>query len=253
MRKIIAAALAALLALTLCASGVAEEAMAELRDLKKSAEDAIPEIKAPKPSETPVPGEPTPSPTPDMTVYETLQNGSRGDAVKLLQTKLIALGYLAGSADGVFGGKTEAAVKAFQQASGLPASGIADSETQRALYAVPMQTARVVFDPLKFAALNPGGAQFENARVELSGRVLQVLTDNRYADTAGVYTVMRVATRGICYDVVYVFGFRPADAAPIAEGDTVRVWGTTRGHILYQSVSGKYVDVPRVEMESMLR
>ena len=249
MRRIIAVLLAVLLALG--AAGLAEETdMAELRDLRKSAEDAIPEIKAPKPPQTPEPGEPTPSPTPDLTVYETLQKGSNGEAVRRLQAQLVALGYLQGSADGVYGGKTETAVQSFQRASGLPVTGIADSETQRRLYAAKAQVF-IAYDALKYDATNPEGSQFEGSRVEFTGVVLQVMTDDTYADTAGVYTVMRVATRGKCYDVVYVYGFRTAEATPIREGGTVRVQGVTRSHIIYQNVRGGYVDLPRVEAESI--
>ena len=52
-----------------------------------------------------------------------LKNGSRGELVKALQTKLNKQGYGAGSADGIFGRNTEKAVKAFQSASGLAADG----------------------------------------------------------------------------------------------------------------------------------
>ena len=41
----------------------------------------------------------------------------------LLQQKLIALGYLTGTADGAYGDATVAAVKAFQSANGLKADG----------------------------------------------------------------------------------------------------------------------------------
>ena len=46
-----------------------------------------------------------------------------------IQQKLINWGYLTGSADGVYGAKTEAAVKRFQQSNGLTADGIAGSAT----------------------------------------------------------------------------------------------------------------------------
>ena len=42
----------------------------------------------------------------------TLYNGCRGDDVRQLQQALIDLGFLKGSADGIFGSKTEAAVRA---------------------------------------------------------------------------------------------------------------------------------------------
>ena len=56
-------------------------------------------------------------------------------AVEKMQNRLVELGYLTGGADGDFGAKTASAVKAFQQAAGLTADGIATPETQVALYA----------------------------------------------------------------------------------------------------------------------
>ena len=64
-----------------------------------------------------------------------MQKGSKGDDVKELQQRLIDLGYLTGSADGDFGGKTETALKAFQAANGLEETGIATDADTAALYA----------------------------------------------------------------------------------------------------------------------
>ncbi len=70
--------------------------------------------------------------------YHVLSNGSSDGegvyAVYSLQQRLIQLGYLTGSADGKFGTGTEAAVRAFQAASGLEATGIATVETQELLF-----------------------------------------------------------------------------------------------------------------------
>ena len=65
----------------------------------------------------------------------TLRRGSSGEYVTLLQTKLIQRGYdLAPyGADGKFGPKTEAAVKAFQRDNGLTADGICGRNTWAAL------------------------------------------------------------------------------------------------------------------------
>lgn len=65
----------------------------------------------------------------------TLKPGDKGDAVKNLQARLIALGYLTGSADGEFGDNTRAAVRAFQTAAGLSSDGIAGPQTLAAVYA----------------------------------------------------------------------------------------------------------------------
>ena len=58
-----------------------------------------------------------------------LRRGSRGAAVQQLQQQLIKLGFLQGSADGIFGPQTEAAVRSFQKAYGLKQDGIAGPAT----------------------------------------------------------------------------------------------------------------------------
>ena len=79
----------------------------------------------------------TPTPAPTATPAPTLaplSRGSKGAEVEALQRRLNELGYSVGAVDGQFGGKTEAAVRAFQAAAGLSATGIADGATQALLY-----------------------------------------------------------------------------------------------------------------------
>ena len=66
--------------------------------------------------------------------YETLQKGMKDDAVKAMQERLIELGYLAGTADGVFGTDTAEAVYHFQKKNGLVRDSIAGEDTLRILY-----------------------------------------------------------------------------------------------------------------------
>jgi len=66
------------------------------------------------------------------TIY--LRLGSTGDQVKILQNRLIYLGYLAGTADGSFAETTEAGVVAFQELNGLTADGVAGPDTLERLY-----------------------------------------------------------------------------------------------------------------------
>ena len=54
---------------------------------------------------------------------EALKRGSRGDLVRQLQTRLRSWGYYSGTVDGVYGAKTESAVRAFQKRNGLTARG----------------------------------------------------------------------------------------------------------------------------------
>ena len=62
-----------------------------------------------------------------------LTRGSRGGAVKTSQSRLGALGFECGIADGIFGRKTVWAVKQFQKKRGLKASGLVDGATFDAL------------------------------------------------------------------------------------------------------------------------
>ena len=95
---------------------------------------------------------PTPTPTPEVQVTPsvTLRLGDTGDDVVLLQVRLMALGYLSGKADGVFGSATGAAVAAFQLRNGLTADGIAGAKTYKKLFsesAIPAQNTTVTTPP----------------------------------------------------------------------------------------------------------
>lgn len=65
----------------------------------------------------------------------TLKKGASGNITRLLQEKLISLGYNCGScgADGKFGADTKNAVIAYQKKSGLSADGIVGQNTWRKL------------------------------------------------------------------------------------------------------------------------
>lgn len=66
-------------------------------------------------------------------IVRKLKRGCSGADVKRLQELLNELGYDCGTADGIFGSKTEAAVKAFQKAHGLYVDGIVGAKTRDAL------------------------------------------------------------------------------------------------------------------------
>ncbi|MEZ7872156.1 MAG: peptidoglycan-binding domain-containing protein, partial [Eubacteriales bacterium] len=71
--------------------------------------------------------------------FTELSVGSRGDAVKALQQRLIALKLLPGKADGLYGQQTRQAVLSFQQhllknGYQVTADGRAGEDTQRLLY-----------------------------------------------------------------------------------------------------------------------
>ena len=66
--------------------------------------------------------------------YAILYQGNEGQIVSDLQTALIELGYLSGTADGKYGAKTAQAVAAFQQQNGLSTVSSADAATQGLLF-----------------------------------------------------------------------------------------------------------------------
>lgn len=81
----------------------------------------IPTVAVPK--EAPVVKEAVPIATPAKAALPTLKVGSKGAAVKSVQKKIGV------TADGSFGPKTQAALKAYQTKHGIPATGVVDAAT----------------------------------------------------------------------------------------------------------------------------
>ena len=66
--------------------------------------------------------------------YKELKKGSKGQAVRELQLRLIELGYMDGKADGSFGKKTIAAVRAFCSQNNLAVDNVATPDMQAKLF-----------------------------------------------------------------------------------------------------------------------
>lgn len=95
---------------------------------------APPQPSAPTPEPTPAqPPPPTPS-TPQAAPVSVLKEGGKGDRVKQLQVKLIALGLLKpGSDTGNFASHTRDAVRKFQSDRGLRVDGKVGPDTEKAI------------------------------------------------------------------------------------------------------------------------
>lgn len=115
-------------------SEVPEPLYPEAEKESEPVETAVP-AEAAEPIGTPVPtSEPTAAPEPTATpVPVHIEIGANGDEVLALQRRLIALGYLSGSADGAFGGQTQGAVQALQNAHGLEANGVVTEKEMAAI------------------------------------------------------------------------------------------------------------------------
>jgi cell wall-associated NlpC family hydrolase len=68
---------------------------------------------------------------------EDLELDDLGEKVRWLQRRLQLHGFDPGPADGMFGPRTEAAIRAFQAAHGLEVDGVAGPETKQALREQP--------------------------------------------------------------------------------------------------------------------
>ncbi len=71
--------------------------------------------------------------SPSVAYALTLKQGSSGERVKTMQTKLKRWGYYTGSVDGIFGAKTRSAVVLFQKKNKLTPDGIVGAKTLKAL------------------------------------------------------------------------------------------------------------------------
>lgn len=71
--------------------------------------------------------------TDDYVLTAVIKQGSQGELVKAVQTKLKRWGYYQGPVDGIYGSKTKAAVIYFQKKNGLSADGIVGKKTLAAL------------------------------------------------------------------------------------------------------------------------
>ena len=87
------------------------------------------------------------------------QRGAKGDEVSRIQDRLRALSFYRGPIDGNFGGGTESAVRAFQQARGLDVDGMVGRETWRALFdGAAIVAPAIVSESLAYRSLALTGA-----------------------------------------------------------------------------------------------
>jgi hypothetical protein len=147
-----------------------------------------------------------------------LARGSKGDAVRQFQEALVTLGYLDGGADGDFGGKTETAIMALQEALGLEQTGVADARLQ--MLALSMIQPKLVLE-------NQGNNEELLAAIaQKTGLDPQTISDNNlildYDDIAGTGflsdgTVITYANQAMGdidqYALTFQFGLRIQDQA----------------------------------------
>ncbi len=130
------------------------------------------------------------------TLNETVRQGDRGEQVSMIQERLIALNFLQGSVDGVFGPGTRQAVQSFQRSAGLTPDGVMGQKTWEAL-----------------AASRPG--QY----------IPVVVEDMHWRDVQRIFAVGDVVTledveTGLTWRVKRLYGSNHADIEPLTAADT---------------------------------
>lgn len=170
-----------------------------------------------------------------------LEVGSEGDDVQALQERLKELGYLDGSADGIYGNATAGAVSAFQIEAGIAETGAADEATQAALFADDAPRAQIYFD-LDYTQASRDPDAYEGTLIKFDGTIVQVME----SDTLIVF---RVATDGRYDDIVYCIYERPEDYTRFLEDDRVNIWGISTGVYTYTAVMGNEITIPSCYVE----
>ena len=129
----------------------------------------------------------------------TLRLNARGAEVKRLQSKLRALGYLTGKADGIYGRNTQLAVSAFQKRHKLTEDGVAGEKTQRALFSA---SAKQQVKPEPTAKPSSGPSPRTRQQGKNGKYLLEVSTKDQkvyayaWSDKDGAYT--KLARTMVC-------------------------------------------------------
>lgn len=173
------------------------------------------------------------------------KRGSTGSEVTSIQRKLKTWGYYTGEIDGIFGSRTESAVKYFQRKNGLVVDGIAGKNTLAAMG---------IFSSGSSGSSSSAGSSglggFSSSDVNLIARAVygeargepykgQVAVAavilNRVADSRFPKTVAGVVYQAGAFDVVAdgQINLTPNETAYKAARDAINGWDPTYGCLYY--------------------
>ncbi len=166
-----------------------------------------------------------------------LKQGSRGDLVKKVQTKLINWGYMSGRADGIFGPKTRAGVIYFQRKNGLYADGIVGTKTAQAL-GINLNTSSSSSSSTSNADLNLlARVVYGEARGEpYTGQVaVAAVVLNRVKSSSFPNTIAGVVYQSGAFDCVAdgQINLTPNQSAYNAARDALNGWDPSYGCLYY--------------------
>jgi N-acetylmuramoyl-L-alanine amidase len=169
--------------------------------------------------------------------YALSKYGSTGEEVKKIQTKLKNWGYYDGDVDGIYGSKTVAAVKKFQQKNNLTVDGIAGPNTLKAL-GITSGSSSSTTSSSNSSNLNLlSRLVYSEARGEpYKGQVaVAAVVLNRVASSSFPNTISGVIYQAGAFDVVSdgQINLTPNSTAIKAAQDALNGWDPTSGCIYY--------------------
>ncbi len=185
--------------------------------------------------------------------YATLKSGNKNTRVRTLQTALIALNYLSGSADGSYGKKTKAAVIAFQKANNLKADGAAGKKTLAALEKAYQTGAKAssqkAADPVPASEPEKTESETGSINPKISGpgsgsvQLLSWYDVVKPSISNGQRLLIYDPSSGLSWTVKIIARGRHCDAEPLTAQDT-RTMVQAFGGVNTWNQKGVYVQLP---------
>ena len=185
--------------------------------------------------------------------YATLKSGNKNARVRTLQTALIALNYLSGSADGSFGKKTKAAVIAFQKANNLKADGAAGKKTlvalEKAYQSGNKASSQAATESTPSAEPEQTKTETASINAKISGpgsgsiQLLSWYDDVKPSISNGQHLLIYDPSSGLSWTVKIIARGRHCDAEPLTAQDT-RTMIQAFGGAKTWNQKGVYVQLP---------
>ena len=207
------------------ANGLVRDGVAGSNTLTKIYSAAA--VKAAAATATPKPGAKA---EPEVTIASTtLKRGDNSQAVKTMQERLVALGYLTGKADGRFGVATYNALKAFQKANKLKSDGVAGQATLTALNSKKAVSVEGGTLATTAPALTPApAAQAASQTSQSTPKASQVRYANWYSEVKSrcasyPYVTVYDYSSGISWQMHMFSLGKHADVEPLTASDTAKM------------------------------
>lgn len=165
-------------------------------------------------------------------IYALSKRGSSGTEVKNIQTRLKNWGYDVGTVDGIYGAKTEAAVKKFQKNNGLTADGIAGPATLAKIGLSSSSDSSYDSNVNLLARIISGEARGEKyeGQVAIGAVVLNRVKHSSFPSTIAGVIYQSGAFTAVSDGQINV---TPSDSCYKAARDALNGWDPTGGAIYY--------------------